>query len=276
MMNSSSLVFAAERDLLYSPVLDERLDATQKNTVTSELAPAWPWGNRGAANAWMIMVGPSPGKPNPNIVPTSQSRRIGMNHGFSGFDHLAHRNPTWLALAEAGFGSRGSPKLRSALSALFNLCSIDTSDASSLTHEELDRFSDRCIERILECRPRVVIAIERRVFEILASRFSNRQSFRRSVFDAAANSYTGRITDCYVWQYNQDGYVNEIILIRAPSHPSRPDRALRGVSSMSAEGIQRRYDGIRRTVDKFEEEFPARTVFQKTNQDVNQAKDVIP
>ncbi|MCF7864353.1 MAG: hypothetical protein K9L89_06165 [Kiritimatiellales bacterium] len=260
--NSVSAKYAAESDMLFSPVLDERMSATQRHTAEDEILPKWPWGNHGAANAWAVLVGPSPGKEDPNLISGPQPRRIGGNCGFQGFTHLKNRNRAWLEVSEAGFGSTGTSTHRETLSALFNLSSKNTSNASSLSRDELATFSDACVARIIECRARVILAIERRVFDILTDAINSSRSFVSREFTGSENPYTSRMTDCHVWHYAKEDELNDILLIRSPSHPSRPDRALKGTSSMSADGIRQRFHGVRLTVDKFNLEFPPRTVFR--------------
>jgi hypothetical protein len=185
---------------------------------------------------------------------------IGANCGFAGFTHQSFRNPVWFELAEAGFGSEGTSQHREALSALFNLSQRNTSDASELSSEELLRFADECVARIIECCPRVAVAMEKRVFAILTAAFSRKFSPEQTEFIGVANPNTGRATDSHVWECPIESGSAHILLVRAPSHPSRPDRLVK--NSMSVDGSRRRYAGIRMTVDKFNREFPPITVFR--------------
>src|ERR1700676_1538092 len=99
---------------LYSANPEERFEASiqyGKETPTQNFV--WPYGCWGAANAWLALLGPSPGKPFKGDVRAAGSEnrqwdqfpKIGENACQIQFGDGTRRNAKWKKISQAGFGS---------------------------------------------------------------------------------------------------------------------------------------------------------------------------
>jgi hypothetical protein len=184
-------------NLLYSPILNERLIATRQYLTAAEKSNPefYPEGLRGAANAYAVLVGPGYGAYNGNGEkyaggfprPTSKwsKRLIGGGLGFNPFsDSGKPRKWRWNRLLLACLGSQEVVAQLSAaynlnwehhaeaveqLSAIYNLDWGNHADEQSIPPCYLSSGEDVVVKYILLARPRFIIPLSRLVWGHLAS-----------------------------------------------------------------------------------------------------------
>lgn len=242
---------------LYSTSLRTRLDNTRKLPEQGiwpskhGRQPKWPWGNHGAANAFSVLVGPSPGAAPSDGKRHEHAASCGPMSGFHGFTDEPHRNVVWPPLAEASFGESGNAVAHRALGALFNLSSENQSDASLLNLS--DRDADECVTRLQSTRPIIVVALTSEVFVRLHAAWTRIEA-TVTQFSGPANRQRKSLAPlpAAVVEWSWLGTTStRTLLVKAPRHPSHPDKLASGVSSMSAEGVVMRWQVLRETVTRF-------------------------
>ncbi len=255
-VRSNYQALSVDTAALFSPSLSVRLAATRTlpevGVWPGEIGPQpqWPWGNHGAANAFAVLVGPSPG-----AAPSESTRHVhaatcGPMSGFHGFADKPQRNLVWLELAKASFGGYGGVDASRALGALFNFSSENQVDASKL--KLTDRDSDECVARLRTTRPIIIVALTSDVFVRLRAAWL-RAGAAVSEFVGPANQQRKNPMPLpaaeVIWSW-RGTTSTQTLLVQAPRHPSRPDQLASGVSSMSPEGAVLRWQVLRDTVEQ--------------------------
>ena len=248
---------------LFSQSPDERLaasstlpDSGSTGLPGLDSSNLWPFGNYGAANAWLALVGPSPGAPPKSDLRDTFKPTVGPQSGFFGFSDKPNRNRTWFSLAESGFGPHGGPRHRTALCALMNLVGDNESNAAMLDENMVADGVTPCVARLKACRAIVVIALEHRVYRLLAPAFAN-ASIHVTSFNGPPNRHSAarKPLEAVVCHWHWQGQPTDTIIIQSPQHPSRPQRLTDGVSSMSEEGARLRYEVVRESVGAFQDQY---------------------
>ncbi len=124
----------------------------------------WPHGCRGAANAWLVLLGPSPGKKGPRETSRGDrawdcSPTIGLEQQEIQFSDGKQRNPRFAKIAHAGFGTHGNDEMPKRLTALMNLDGKNAPDASQIESSDLCRGCQTVYDLLVQAKPRVVIVL---------------------------------------------------------------------------------------------------------------------
>jgi hypothetical protein len=201
---------------LFSPVLDDRYQATIKATE-NECRKLWPNACWGAANGWLMLLGPSPGgadkdetvRPGGANRPMDSEVSIGPCAGRIHFDSNQGRNRRWDRLREAVFGDLDHAD---ALTTLANLDWGHNADHRSIPDAYLSMGCASVFEVMKQAKPRVIITLVRRTWDILLPFLESRQAIVPGYASA-----TG--LDCRLLRLPENGA--QTLLLRSPQHPSR-------------------------------------------------------
>src|SRR5437879_4687969 len=152
-------------DDLYHPNIGMRYLATERfQNDGKKHEEFWPRACWGSANAWIVLVGPSPGAPmdpkNPwpggPKRPVDDHAQISLSASVVDFPNGRYRNERWMSLIDQFTGNR---KHTLALAAICNLDWQQQTDQDSIPDE---RLRDGCtvVEKVInETRPRIVAAL---------------------------------------------------------------------------------------------------------------------
>ena len=202
---------------LYSPALRVRYRATLALRNERPLRKRWPAGCGGAANAFLVLLGPSMGGAPPGQV----SQRGGANRPFRAspmkigpnamnFDWGDHRKARWIRLCAAMLG--GEDYVPS-LTALLNLdWRHSTSEKSIPQQDLLDGFQNFVWPLLRNLRPRLICALTNRVWDTVQATIAPfRIPFSRCPVPLSREPIILRLPSC---QYST-------FFLKAHNHPSR-------------------------------------------------------
>jgi hypothetical protein len=145
---------------LYSPDLNQRYQATLNTHNRRTLSKRWPFACRGAANAFLVLIGPSMGGASPTepVEPGGANRphrdpmRIGAD--VMSFDWRDSRKTRWTRLCSDMLGGE---QYVSALTALLNLDWRHSTREGEIPQEDLSNGLARHVWPLLsELQPRIV------------------------------------------------------------------------------------------------------------------------
>ena len=151
---------------LYDPDPNMRAEASlQYSLKRQRYAKKWPRACTGAANAWLVMCGPSPGRADrPDDIwpggpnrPVDEKPTIGPGAGIIEFDTNTRRNDAFMKVASTCF--QGSRYNANALTARVNLDWGHNPNAAEINHEYLKAGCSVVFDIMRECRPRVVLTM---------------------------------------------------------------------------------------------------------------------
>ena len=178
---------------------------------------SWPFSNWGAANAWLVLLGPSPGKDDGGAKGT-HTVRVGLPCPIQ-FNTYRNRNPRWRKLWEEPFGPHlrvGDENLGEYLTALMNLDGTNEPDETKLTNASLVNGCDRVERQLNQCRPKVIVALTESAFAVFRSHLGDRyMPSKLDGFEEPRRGNTGGT-------FQLTNAVHRTWLIRAPQHPSHP------------------------------------------------------
>ncbi|HZR82564.1 MAG TPA: hypothetical protein VFD92_15825 [Candidatus Binatia bacterium] len=176
----------------------------------------WPRGCRGAANGWMMLLGPSPGRQDSDDDiwlggphrPQDEAACIGPTAGVVRYETNKGRNRRWNMLSEAVFGRLDYAQ---ALTSIMNLDWGHHPDSSKIPDAYL---RDGCMvvyELMKESRPRVVVTLVRRTWDVFVpflTTIVSPEPYRRAT---QLGSVVVRLPNAGA----------ATLVVRAPQHPSR-------------------------------------------------------
>jgi hypothetical protein len=145
---------------LYSSDPEKRYQASRdygEKNVDQKFA--WRFGCRGSANAWLVLLGPSPGNAKPGELRQAQDPKIGDKVCEIKFGEGVGRNPRFKAISEAGFGTNAPKDLSQKLTALLNLDDGNSPDGRQIDPQLLKKGCPFVFDRLNEARPRVIIVL---------------------------------------------------------------------------------------------------------------------
>jgi len=164
---------------LYDPDLAARFVATEEfQNDGKRRDEQWPRACRGAANAWIILVGPSPGAPvdaehpwpgGPNRLRDGQAT-ISLHATAIDFANGKNRNQRWMTLIDQFTRDR---KFTVALAAICNLDWQEQANAALVPEEYLRAGCGGVDQVIKTTKPRIVAALTVRVWDHLAAFYRN-------------------------------------------------------------------------------------------------------
>jgi hypothetical protein len=155
---------------LYSPDLDRRFEATL-NVHHTDLGKKWPLACGGAANAFLVLIGPSMGHAIPGETialgganrPYGDSMKIGRD--VMSFDWGDQRKTRWTRLCAEMLGSE---KYVSSLTALMDLDWRHSASEKVIPPEELNSGFVNYVWPLLgEVQPRIVCALTNSVWNTI-------------------------------------------------------------------------------------------------------------
>jgi hypothetical protein len=160
---------------IHDPDLQRRFLATKEFQFDgNKLDEKWPRACWGSANAWIILVGPSPGAPKDanNSCPREPDRpddscaSISLQAGHIDFPNRKNRNVLWRSLIDQFTGCN-----KEYTEALTGICNLDWVEQAnqSLVQEKYLRQGCLVVDRIIrKTKPRVVAAMTVRVWDLLS------------------------------------------------------------------------------------------------------------
>jgi hypothetical protein len=200
---------------LYSGQLDERYRATLE-AGRLVLSTRWPLGCFGAANAFLTLIGPSPGGAGPGEVrqagginrPQRDPMQIGQ--GVLDLNWGDHRTAKWTKLCSAMLGSESHAL---ALTAVLNLDWRHSTDERSIPLSDLTAGLEQHVWPLLTAlRPRIVCALTNRVWETMVTRV---RPLQVSLADCPVPLTRPPVV------FKLPGCDFDTILIKSHNHPSR-------------------------------------------------------
>lgn len=204
------------RSYLYSPYLEDRYRATI-NVAPGRYSYLWPRACWGAANGWLLLIGPSPGRADndddvwvggPNR-PIDSRAIIGPNAGDISFNTNKARNNRWDKLREAVFDKMS---YANALTTLANLDWGHYPDSREIPDAYLKEGCEIVQNIMKKSKPRIIITLVKRTWEVLLPSLAKLQ-----VFDPPYQSVSG--LDCRILRLTGNKALT--LLMRSPQHPSR-------------------------------------------------------
>lgn len=209
---------------LYSPDLDERYAATVEFIQAGGTALLDFWEEcKGAANGWLMLIGPSPGSFNTqseHLARESRARtRIKGDLSISGnskpvweiiYDERRKaRSTNWRKLATAA--SMGQQNHAALLTSLCNLDHRNQALEKDIREEHLRAGRDVVCEAIELTRPRLVLPLTMKVHELMLDRLREKGWVVREETHGRRRLAWFRIPECH-W---------ESLFMLTPKHPSR-------------------------------------------------------
>jgi hypothetical protein len=146
---------------LYSPSLRRRYHASIK-AGAKQTSKLWPPGCGGATNAYLVLVGPSPGG-------SSGAKRYPRNQGpeAMSFRWGSHRNARWTRLCATILGDECRART---LTALLNLDWRHSTNEWAISDARLRTgWTNRIWPLLAEVRPRIVCALTNRVWDVITN-----------------------------------------------------------------------------------------------------------
>ena len=208
---------------LFSPDLETRYQATMAGDP-SEYCQRWPRACYGAANGWLMLIGPSPGKADStqNAWPGGPNRpldsgvSIGPSAGRISFDTGRGRNSRWDRLRQAALGYNESEQALKRADALTTLANLDwgnNADHRCIPDAYLAMGCADVFEVMKQSKPRVIVALVWKVWNILIPFLEQSQTVF-SDYPSVAKS------DCRLLRL--PGTEAPTLILRSPQHPSMP------------------------------------------------------
>lgn len=201
---------------LYSPSLRRRYEASLK-AGARETPNFWPMGCGGAANAFLVLIGPSMGR-----APTAEvgavggaNRPVGYPRNLGpeamNFDWGDHRKARWTRLCAAILGDDSHART---LTALLNLDWRHSTNERLIPDESLrGGWTDHIWPLLPQVRPRIVCALTNRTWNIVVPTIESLQiPMAECPFKLARNPIRFRIPGCNFSTW----------LVKPHNHPSRP------------------------------------------------------
>lgn len=243
-MQSTDWPTPATHSSLFGRTTNERLGGASGVDVEPI---QWPYGNQGAANAWVVLVGPSPGeekrtdypKTNPVTFVKGGDGWTPQYIGMEGF-----RRHAWDALIQAAFGSQYSDEVRKRLVALINLTGSSSSKEDALAREALDDGAAEVCLKIRLVHPRVVVALSNAVFDRLL------EKLKGDPLDPQSQPMGPYQRPLRVFSFPDPDTGTRTLVIKPPQHPSRPMKRP-GHLPVSLTSSELKTFGIRSTVNWF-------------------------
>ncbi|MEQ1908034.1 MAG: hypothetical protein ABMA15_04385 [Vicinamibacterales bacterium] len=200
---------------LFSPKLQRRYRASLRAGHT-ELPTRWPAGCGGAGNAFLVLLGPSPGGVRKGGRPAKgggnrpKGWAMGLGAEAMNFDWGDHRKARWTRLCAEMLG--GEPYVR-AMTALLNLDWRNSTDEKAIPIADLEAGWDEHILPLLSTvRPRIVCALTNRVWNVVAPAAERtRMAFPACPVELAREPIAFRISGCRF----------PTLLVKPHNHPSR-------------------------------------------------------
>lgn len=178
----------------------------------------WPRACWGSANGWLMLVGPSPGRKDPDepFAPGGPNRpfdsvpSIGPDAGAIAYRSNKGRNKRWAMLSAAVFDQSSHAD---ALTTVANLDWGHNPDHKSIPDQYLLDGCRFVYGVMKETKPRVVVTLVVRTWGVLM-RFLETS-------DAATVDYRalGLLDACAI---RLPGYTAATLIVRSPQHPSQP------------------------------------------------------
>ena len=202
--------------LLFSPDAAARFKASLSRQHANHRR-TWPDGCWGAANGWLMLVGPSPGcsgsskdsRPGGPRRPIDSYVHVGCDAGKIEFLENKGRNARWQMLANAAF-SRA--EYASALTTVANLDWGHNADHWRIPESYLNRGCDYVYKVMMQSKPRIVITLVRRTWDVLSLYLSRHAvPFPKPPPDLIQDVIIVRLPRC--------GF--RTLVLRSPQHPSR-------------------------------------------------------
>jgi hypothetical protein len=180
----------------------------------SGVKEVWPSGCFGAANAWLLLVGPSPGKAGPQEQslpggvnrPLNRPVAVGPEVGTIKFKSGRNRNSRWNYLTNACFGNE---EQAGALTAVANLDWGNFSDQNEIETASLQAGCPAVFGIMKMSQPRVVLALSKKVWGPLTEYLSF-----CTVEEFVHRGIEGRIIQIPSCRF-------KTLLLRTQNHPSR-------------------------------------------------------
>ena len=177
----------------------------------------WPRACWGSANGWLMLVGPSPGRKDPEepFAPGGPNRpfdsvpSIGSDAGAIAYRSNKGRNKRWAMLSAAVFDQSSHAD---ALTTVANLDWGHNPDHKSIPDQYLLDGCHFVYGVMKETKPRVVVTLVVRTWEVLM-RF-----LETSDADTVDYRALGQLDACAI---RLPGYTAATLIVRSPQHPSR-------------------------------------------------------
>ena len=180
-----------------------------------ESVSKWPEHCKGTINAWLLIVGPSPGD-SPTGVPTPDQMHdyqplIGCPHLGFYYPDKRHYWEKVRGLAE-NFFSEFKLNSNAALSMMFHVDISAESSGKQLSKEKLLSDAPRTEIIFRTTRPKCIIPLTQRVFDIL------REFYKPCVLKSGELFYGRYHPEWELWDWGCSG---RVLVARTPNHPSR-------------------------------------------------------
>jgi hypothetical protein len=177
---------------IFSANIEERYQASRKPLPNDSGISKVPYGCGGAANAYLVLVGPSPGTasegqvvPDSNLRPCNKTLTIGekamnFNWGNSQGTQKDVRFERWTKLCGAILGDE---KYVTALTALFNLDWSHSGDQKALSKEKLQvGWNDHIWPLTKKVKPVILCPLTNQVWNIMQSEVEQLPIIKRPEF----------------------------------------------------------------------------------------------
>lgn len=174
----------------------------------------WAYGNQGAANAWVVLVGPSPGEE--KRTEFARYNSVGFGAKAQSIGMSGKRQRAWDALITAAFGREYSDQARDQLVALINLSSANETNESALSAQTLNEGVDEVWRKINLMHPRVVVTLSNAVFDRLSAKISVESM---DLSDQPSGPHQKPLR---VFSFTDVNTKARTLVIKPPQHPSRP------------------------------------------------------
>src|SRR5258708_6761837 len=206
---------------LFSPNLERRLAATNAAIAANlDLERTWPAGCRGAPNAYVIFLGPSPGAPDKgnsqelggaNRSMERNSAKIGEGFGLYEFVDGKQRNWKWRRLFATIVGDGEAYKK---LTGVWNLDWGNFANEKLIAQSDLVAGSKMVLQLVSEAKPRVIITLTKSVADVFGC-MVRQNGFPYSVIEPPDE--IGR--PAYEVDFPGAGF--RTLVFKTPRHPSR-------------------------------------------------------
>jgi len=207
----------------YSPNLKRRYQATIAEDG-AVLAKKWPRACGGAANAFLVLVGPSMGGNHPSEIPQRgganrpHDSQMAIGRDLQTFDWRDHRKARWTRLCAEMLGAESYV---SSMTSLMNLDWMHSTDELAIPQEDLETgFRDYVWPLIRLVRPRIICTLSNRVWDTIIPTIHDCQAsnlkLRFSLTDSKGNSPS---RTPLVFRLPDSDF--STLLIKPHRHPSR-------------------------------------------------------
>ncbi len=204
---------------LYSADISSRYAASLRyESEHPGIVDTWPRGCWGAANGWLMLCGPSPGKKDTadNIWsgepgrPIDEKVRIGHDAGRINLAANRARNARWRKLASSACGSED---IANCLTAVANLDWRHYPDHRKIPQDYLRDGCHTVLEIMRKSKPRVVITLVKITWNYLSDYLD-----QFCVSEAlTSDEYSLQVRIVHLPEC-----LHKTLLLKSPQHPSRP------------------------------------------------------